>query len=61
MNNLAIKEFRLNMMELGKIERDMFIIGKLHLLVRNPTMVSHARSSKAVKKQRLTATYAFDH
>lgn len=53
-----VNDFRLNMMELGKSERDMFVIGKLHLLIRNPT---HARSSKAAKKQRLTTTYAFDH
>ena len=56
-----IKEFRLNMKELTKTERDMFLMGKLQLLIRDPSTVSHARSSKAVKKQRLTASYAFNH
>jgi len=49
------------MRELTKIERDMFLIGKLHLLIRDPLAISHARSFKAVKKQRLTVAYAFDH
>ena len=56
-----IKDFRLSMCELPKLERDMFLIGNLQLLIRDPTTVHHAGSSKAVKKQRLTATYAFDH
>ena len=56
-----VKEFRLSMSELTKNERDMFMMGKLQLLVRDPGIVTHARSSKAVKKQRLTAAYAFDH
>ena len=49
----------MNMIELGK--RNMLLIGKLHPLIQNHTIESHARSSKAVKKQRPTAMYAFDH
>lgn len=43
------------------IEHDMFLLGKLQLLIQNPSTVSYTRSSKATKKQRLTAAYAFDH
>ncbi len=56
-----ISDFRLSMKELSKNERDFFLMGKLQLLIRDPGTVSHARSSKAVKKQRLSAKYAFDH
>lgn len=56
-----IKEFRLSIMELQKNERDMFIIGKLQILIRDPSTISHSRSSKAAKRQRVTAAYAFDH
>ncbi len=45
------------MMELSKSDRDMFLMGKLQVLIRDPCTVSHARSSKAVKKQRLTTAY----
>ncbi len=55
-----IMEFRLSMMELSKSDRDMFLMGRLQVLIRDPCTVSHARSSKAVKKQRLTTAYAFD-
>ena len=60
-NVSEVSEYRLNMKELTKTERDMFLLGKLQLLIRDPSTVHHARSSKAVKKQRLTAAYAFDH
>ena len=56
-----IREFRLSMMELTKIEWDMFLMGKLHLIIRDPGTVSHARSSRAAKKQWLTTSHAFDH
>ena len=49
------------MKELEKNERDMFLMDKLQLLVRDPGTVVHARSSKPVKKQRLTVQYAFYH
>ena len=56
-----VKDFRLNIMEFSKTERDMFLLGKLQLLIRDSSTVSHARSFKPAKKRRLTATYAFDH
>ena len=56
-----VSEYRLSMKELTKSERDMFLLGKLQLLIRDPGTVHHARSSKAMKKKRLTAEYAFDH
>ena len=56
-----VKEFRLSMRELMKTERDMFLLGKLQLLIRDPGSISHARSTKAAKKQRLTVAYALDY
>ena len=40
-----INQFRLSMKELEKTERDMFLMGKLQLLARDPGTVVHARSS----------------
>ena len=57
-----ICEFRLSLKELDKHERDLFLMGKLQTLIKDPSTVTHARSSKAVlKKQRLRVMYAFDH
>ena len=57
-----IYEFRLSLKELDKHDRDLFLMGKLQTSMKDPSTVSHARSSKAVsKKQRLKVIYAFDH
>ena len=56
-----ILDFKLSMRELSKGERDLFLMGKLHVSIRDPTTVAHARSKKAVKKQRMSCQYAFDH
>ena len=58
-----ICEFRLSMKELDKHERDLFLMGKLQTLLKDPSTVTHARSAKpvATKKQRCRVAYAFDH
>ena len=38
-----VKEFRLSMRELTKTARDMFLIGKLQLLIRDPSHISTCR------------------
>ena len=49
------------MRELSKNERDFFLMGKLQVGIRDTTTVSHARSEKKAKKQRLSCQYSFDH
>ena len=56
-----VKDLRLNMMELSKTEHDILQHENYRLLIRDPLTVSHACSSKAAKKKRLTTDYAFDH
>ena len=53
-----ILDFKLGMRKLSKGERDLFLMGKLDVSIRDPTTVTNACSKKAVKKQRM---HAFDH
>ena len=46
-----ICEFRLSLKELDKHERDLFLMGKLQTLMKDPSTVTHARSSKTVQKK----------
>lgn len=41
-----IFDFKLSVRELSKNERDMFIMGKLQVLIRDSTIVRHARAVK---------------
>lgn len=54
-------DFKLSMRELSKGERDLFLMGKLQVSIQDPMTVTHARSKKAAKKQRMSCQYAFDH
>ena len=56
-----ILDFKLSMRELSKGERDLFLMGKLQVCIRDSATVTHARSRTATKKQRVSCQYAFDH
>ena len=60
-NVKEVYDFRLSIMELDKHERDLFLMGKLQVLITDPSTVTHAGSTQAAKKQRRRAVYAFDH
>ena len=49
-----IIDIRLNMKELDKRERDLFLMGKLQILINDPSTVHHARSSQSVSKKTAT-------
>ena len=51
---------RLQMLELEKCERDIFVLGKLQVMARNMDSVSHARKVTAAKRQRVTYNYSYD-
>ena len=51
-----ILDFKLSMRELTKGERDLILMGKLQVVIRDPATISHARAKKPTKRQRLTCT-----
>ena len=52
--------FHLTLHEMTKIEKEMLILGKLHLLSRNGS-IQHARQITARKCKRVTCDYHFDN
>ena len=60
-NMSEVRDFWLSIKELDKHERDLFLMGKLHVLITDLNIVTHAHSSKSAKKRRIRAVYAFDH
>ena len=45
--------------ELDKHEWDLFFMGKLQTLIKDPSVISHARSSKAVSKKQRQSDVCF--
>lgn len=52
--------FYLTLREMTKSEKYMFILGKLHAVIRTGS-TEHARQKKAGKRKRATCEYSFDH
>ena len=53
--------FHLSLCEMNKIEKEMLILGKLHVFSRTIDSTEHARQVKLGKRKRVTCDYAFDH
>lgn len=55
-----VYQLHLNFLEMSKEQKQMLILGKLHVLSRAGETTAHARK-KGGKRQRITYSYAFDH
>ena len=56
-----VYSFILSLREMTKTEKDMLILGKLHVLSRNESSVHHANRVHPGKRKRVTCDYHFDY